>query len=121
MWAAEVLRVPIDMGVGVSPAVSYLDVESGPALLYGAGRADRFHYGGGYILFDWAPFLRNAPTGGASATCRCVISDIGPEVLFEGELHVRLCCEHRGNGCSSTSLRSSDDCEGVWVPHDSTD
>jgi hypothetical protein len=121
LWAAEVLRVPIDTGVGVSLAVSYLDVESRPALFYGAGRADRLHCGGGYILFDWAPFSGNAPTDRAGVTCGCVISDTGSEVLLEGELYVRLHREHRGDGCPNTSLCSSDDCEGVWVPRDSTD
>jgi hypothetical protein len=51
--------VPIDTGAGVSPTVFDLDVESGPALLYGVGRENRLHCGGGYILFDWAPFSRN--------------------------------------------------------------
>jgi hypothetical protein len=109
------------MGVGVSPTVSYLDVESGPALLYSVGRADCLHCSGGHILFDWAPFSRNTPTGGAGVTCRRVVSDIGSEVLFKGELHVGLHREHQGDGCSTASLCSSDDCEGVWVPHDSTD
>jgi hypothetical protein len=54
-------------------------------------------------------------------TCRRGISDSGPEVLFQGELYVGLCHEHRGDGCSSASLYSSDDCEGVWVPCDSAD
>jgi hypothetical protein len=49
------------------------------------------------------------------------VSYLGPEVLFEGELYVRLCHEYRGDGCSSSSLCSSDDCEGVWVPRDSAD
>jgi hypothetical protein len=107
--------VPVDTSIGVSPAVSYLDVESEPTLFYGAGRADRLHCGGGHILFDWAPFSGNAPTDGRG------ISDLGPEVLLEGEIYVGLCREHRGDGCSSASLCSSDDCEGVWVPCDSAD
>jgi hypothetical protein len=47
------------------------------------GGEDRLHCGGGCILFDWAPFSGNSPTGGVSVTCGCVIGDIGPEVLFE--------------------------------------
>jgi hypothetical protein len=49
------------------------------------------------------------------------VSYLGPEVLFEGELHVRLHSEYRGDGCFSSSLCSSDDCEGIWVPRDSAD
>jgi hypothetical protein len=107
--------------------VSDLDVESGPALLYGAGREDRLHYSGGNILSDWAPVSGNAPTGSASFTCRAdftyehVVSNLGSEVLFEGELHVGLHHEHRSNGFSIASLCSSDDCEGVWVPCVSVD
>jgi hypothetical protein len=112
---------PLIRGTGVYPAVSYLDVESGPVLFYGAGREDCLHYGGGYIFFDWAPILGNAPTSGASVTCGHGLSDNGPKVLFQGELYVGLRREHRGDGCSSASLYSSDDCEGVWVPHDSVD
>jgi hypothetical protein len=96
-------------------------VESGPALLYGARRADCLHCGGGYIFFDWAPFSGNAPTSRAGVTCERVVSDIGSEVLLEGELHVGLRCEHQGDGCSSALLYSNDDCEGVWVPHDLAD
>jgi hypothetical protein len=109
------------MGIGVSPAVSDPDVESRPTLLYGAGREDHLHYGGGYILFDWAPFSGNTPTDGAGITCEHVINDLGLEVLFEGELHVGLRCEHRGDRFSSASLCSSNDCEGVWVPCESVD
>jgi hypothetical protein len=56
------------MGIGVSPVVSYPDVESGPTLLHSAGRADSLHCGGGCVFFDWAPISGNAPTGGAGAT-----------------------------------------------------
>ena len=112
----EVLRVPIDRGAGVSPAVFDLDVEFGSALLYGARREDRLHYGGGYILFDWAPFSGNAPTSGACVTCGSAVSYLGQELLFEGEPYVGLRREHRGDGCSSVMLCSNDDCEGVWVP-----
>jgi hypothetical protein len=109
------------MDAGLSPAIFDLDVESGPALLYGAGRADCLHCGRGHILFDWAPSSGNAPTDGDGVTCGRVISDFGLEVLFKGELHVQLPCEHQGDGCSSASLCSKDDCEGVWVPRDSVD
>jgi hypothetical protein len=78
--------VPVDTGAGVSSAVSDPDVESRSALLYGAGRADSLHCGGGCILSDWAPFSGNAPTDGACVTWGRAVSYLGPEVLFEGEL-----------------------------------
>jgi hypothetical protein len=96
-------------------------VESRSALLYGAGRVDCLHCGGGYILSDWAPFSGNAPTDKSCVTCGCAVSYLGPEVLLEGELHVRLHSEYRGDGCFSSSLCSSDDYEGLRVPHDSAD
>ena len=66
------------------------------------------------------PF-RGTATGRAGVTCGRVVSDIGMEALLEGELHVGLRREHRGDGCSSASLYNNDDCEGVWVPRDSMD
>jgi hypothetical protein len=53
---------PLIQGTGVSPAVPYPDVESGPALFHSAGREDCLHCGGGHIFFDWAPVSGNAPT-----------------------------------------------------------
>jgi hypothetical protein len=84
-------------------------------------RADCLHCNGGHILSNWAPFSGNSPTGGIDVTCGCVISDLGVEVLFEGELYVELRHEHWGDGCSSSSSCSSNDCERVWVPRNSLD
>jgi hypothetical protein len=107
------------MGSVVSSAFFDPDVDFGSTLFYGAGRAASLHFDGGCVLFDWAPFSGNAPTDGAYVTWGCLVSYLGPEVLFEGELHVRLRNEYQGDGCFSSSLCSSDDCEGIWVPRDS--
>jgi hypothetical protein len=109
------------MGTRVSSTISDMDVESRLTFFYGVGRVDHLHCSGGHILSDGAPFSGNAPTGGAGITCGCVIGDPGLEVLFEGELHVRLHREHQSDGFSSTSLCSSNGCEGVSVSHDSAD
>ena len=50
------------MGPGVPFAVLGLDVESGSALFYGAGRVASLHCSGGCVLSDWAPFPGDAPT-----------------------------------------------------------
>jgi hypothetical protein len=110
--------VLIDTGVGVSPVVPYPDVESVLALFHSVGREDCLHCGGGHILFDWVPILGNAPTEEVGVTEGCGASDSWSEVLFGGELYVWHCCEHWGDGCSSTSLYNSDDCESVWVSCD---
>jgi hypothetical protein len=78
--------VPIDTSTGVSPTVSYLDVESGPASLHSVARADCLHYGGGCVLFDWAPVSGNAPTDVAGVTEGCVASDSWLEILFGDEI-----------------------------------
>jgi hypothetical protein len=46
---------------------------------------------------------------------------VGRRFLFQGEIYVRLRREHWGDGCSSASLYRSDDCEGLWVPHNLAD
>jgi hypothetical protein len=108
------------MGTGVSPAVSYLDLESGPTLLHSAGKADCLHCGGGCIFFDWAPVLGNAPTGGAGATEGYDASDGWPKILFGAKLYVWHYREHWGDGYPSTSLYSSDDCEILWFTSNAT-
>jgi hypothetical protein len=113
--------VPIVTGAGVSPAVSYLDVEPGPALLHSAGRVDCLHYGGGCVLFYWAPISGNTPTSGASVTKGCVTSNNWLEILFGAEIYVQHCREHWGNGCPNTLLHNNDDCESLWVSGDAAD
>jgi hypothetical protein len=66
------------MGIGVSPAFPYLDVESRPTLFHSVGRVDCLHYSGGCIIFDWALVSGNAPTDGAGFTEGCVASDSWP-------------------------------------------
>jgi hypothetical protein len=78
-------------------------VESGPALLHSAGRADCLHCGGGCVLFDWAPISGNAPTGRASVTEGASTSDNWLEILFGAELYVRHCHENWGDGCPRAS------------------
>jgi hypothetical protein len=56
------------MGLGVSLAVSYPDVDSRPTLLHSVGRVDSLHCGGGCVFFDWAPILGNVPTNRVGAT-----------------------------------------------------
>jgi hypothetical protein len=63
------------MGIGVSPAVPYPDVESEPALFHSTRREDCLHCSGGCVIFDWAPVSGNTPTGGASVTKGCPASN----------------------------------------------
>jgi hypothetical protein len=113
--------VPIDIGVGVSPAVPDLDVESGATFLPCARRADPLHCGGGCVLLDSAPISGCSPTGGASATEGSRPSDHWLEILFKSKLYVWDGCEHWVDRFPGASLYSSNDCESIWVTDDPTD
>jgi hypothetical protein len=109
------------MVAGVSPAVSYLDVESRPALLHSVGRVDSLHCGGGCIFFDWAPISGNGPTSEAGATKGYATSNGWPEILFGAKLYVWHSREHWGDGCPSALLYSNDDYEGLWFTGNAAD
>jgi hypothetical protein len=109
------------MGPGVPLTVLDPDVEYGSTLFYGVGRVASLHCGGGCVLSNWAPFSRDVLTDGACITWGWEIGYLGPEVLFEGEIYVRLRSEYRGYGCFSSLLCRNDDYEGIWVHHDSAD
>ena len=109
------------MGIGVLAAVLAPDVESRPALLPHARRADPLHCGGGYLFFDWAPLSGNTAAGRACAAEGHSSAGCRRAVLLRRELHVGDCGEYEWYRCPVASLRSGDDCSGVWVTGDPPD
>jgi hypothetical protein len=74
----------------------------------------------GCILFDGAPFLGDTTTCQACNTQGWEVGCPSLDHFFGKGIHVQLCGEDWGDGHPGASMCCIDDCESVWISHDST-